>query len=118
LGPQWGPTRSRKGRQRACQREDPITTAQSLTKEQTLMTDSRLIVSLPSRRAPIAPPRPGELTMPTRPTHTAQQTKVSLTLNPVELAAILVEDGKRGVRLRIRLPDRKLITDIAAKSLR
>jgi hypothetical protein len=32
--------------------------------------------------------------------------------------AIPVEDGKPRVRLRIRLPDRKLTADIAAKSLR
>jgi hypothetical protein len=56
--------------------------------------------------------------MPTRPTLTAARLKVSLTLNPDELAAVPVEDGKPRVRLRIRLPDRKLSADIATKSLR
>jgi hypothetical protein len=41
--------------------------------------------------------------------------KVSLVLNPDELAAVPVEDGKPRVKLRIRLPDRKLSADIVAQ---
>jgi hypothetical protein len=93
------------------------------------MTGSRPIISLSSRTGPIAPekagpaarpafPRPGELTPPTRPTLTAKRLKITLVLNADELASVPVEEGRPRVRLRIRLPDRKLTADIAAKSLR
>jgi hypothetical protein len=87
------------------------------------MTD-RPIITLPSRPGPIVPEkagpavRPGELTLPTRSTLTAKRLKVTLVLNPDELAAVPVKDGKPRARLRIRLPDRKLTADIATKSLR
>ncbi len=59
------------------------------------MTGSRPTLTLPSHSGPIAPPsRPGEL------------------------LAVPAPDGQPRVRLRIRLPDRKLSVDIAAKSLR
>jgi hypothetical protein len=81
------------------------------------MTSSRPIISLPSRRGPIAPPpRPVELTLPPRPSLTAQRLKVSLVLNPDELLTSPLPTAPR-VTLRIRLPDRKLTADIAAKSL-
>jgi hypothetical protein len=83
------------------------------------MTGSRPILTLPLRTSPIAPPpRPSEVALPPRPTLTAQPLKVTLVLEADELAAIPVEDGRPRVRLRIRLPDRKLSVDIAAKSLR
>ena len=58
------------------------------------------------------------LTLPPRPTLTAQRLKVTLVLDADELRAVPAPDGKPRVILRIRLPDRKLSADIAAKSLR
>ncbi|WP_027526109.1 hypothetical protein [Bradyrhizobium sp. Ec3.3] len=66
-----------------------------------------------------ATPRPGRLTLPPRPgTLTAQRLKVSLTLNATELLAVAAPEGKPRITLRIRLPERTLTVDIAAKSLR
>jgi hypothetical protein len=56
------------------------------------------------------PPRPGTLT--------AGRLKVTLVLNATELLGITAPEGKPGVVLRIRLPERTLTADIAAKSLR
>jgi hypothetical protein len=58
------------------------------------------------------------LTLPPRPTLTAKRLKVTVVLNADQLLAVPAPDGQPRVRLRIRLPDRKLSTDIAAKSLR
>lgn len=58
------------------------------------------------------------LTLPPRPTLTANRLKVTLVLDADELLAVHAPDGQPRVRLRIRLPDRKLSADIAAKSLR
>lgn len=86
------------------------------------MTD-RPIITLPTRPSgPIGPPpRPAERIVappPPRPTLTAQRLKITVALNADELLAVPPPDGKPRVRLRIRLPDRKLTADIAAKSLR
>jgi hypothetical protein len=77
-------------------------------------------LTLPSRPGAIpAPPRHG--TMPPRPrpgTLTAGRLKVTLTLNATELLAITAPEGKPRIPLRIRLPDRTIAAEIAAKSLR
>jgi hypothetical protein len=59
---------------------------------------------------PTPPPRPGALT--------ASRLKVTTTLDAAELAAVRAPNGKPRITLRIRLPDRILTADIAAKSLR
>lgn len=89
------------------------------------MTDSRPTLTLPSRPdRPIGPPpRLGERIVeppprPPRPTVTAKRLKVALTLNADELASVPVEDGRPRVKLRIQLPDRKVVADIATKSLK
>jgi hypothetical protein len=75
-------------------------------------------LTLPSRpSATPAPPRHG--TIPPRPgTLTAARLKVTLTLNAAELLAITASKGKPRITLRIRLPDRTITAEIAAKSLR
>jgi hypothetical protein len=64
-------------------------------------------------------PRPGRLTLPPRPgTLTAARLKVFLTLNAAELNTIAAPEGRPRVSLCIRLPDRTITAEIAAKSLR
>ena len=55
---------------------------------------------------------------PRRGTLTASRLKVITTLNAAELAAIPAPEGKPRITLRIRLPDRTITADVAAKSLR
>jgi hypothetical protein len=77
-------------------------------------------LTLPSRpgTTPL-PPRPGTITLPPRPgTLTAGRLKVALVLNAAELNAIKSPKAKPRVTLRIRLADRTLTAEIAAKSLR
>jgi len=50
-------------------------------------------------------------------TLTTQPTPIPLVPNPDELLAVLAPYSKPRVRLRIRLPDRKLGADTAAKSV-
>lgn len=69
------------------------------------------------------PPRPGERVVeppprPPRPTVNAKRLKVTVVVDPAELAAVSAPDGKPRVKLRIQLPDRRLVADIAAKSIR
>jgi hypothetical protein len=69
--------------------------------------------------APAANHRRGILTLPPRPgTLTATRLKVTTTLNGEELLAVPAPEGKPRITLRIRLPDRTLTAEIAAKSLR
>jgi len=49
---------------------------------------------------------------------TAQRLKVTTTLNAAELLAIPAPEGRPRLTLRIRLPDRTITAEIAAKSLR
>ena len=51
-------------------------------------------------------------------TLTAQRLKVTTVLDTTELLAVTAPDGKPRITLRIRLPERTLTADIAAKSLR
>ena len=61
----------------------------------------------------------GTLTLPPRPgTLTTARLRVSLTLDGGELNAIKAPKDKPRITLRIRLPDRTLTAEIAAKSLR
>ena len=81
-------------------------------------------------RSPLAPrlyrlrrrpsqPAPRRLTLPPRlGTLTAARLKVTTTLDAGGLLAILPPEGKPRVSLRIRLPDRTMTAEIAAKSLR
>jgi hypothetical protein len=50
-------------------------------------------------------------------TLTASRLRVPTTLDPAELPAIAAPEGKPRVGLRIRLPDRTVTAEIAAKSL-
>jgi hypothetical protein len=59
---------------------------------------------------PAPPSHPGTLT--------SQRLKVTTTLDVAELLAVAAPEGKPRTTLRIRLPDRTLTADIAAKSLR
>jgi hypothetical protein len=61
-------------------------------------------------------PRPGTLTLPG--TLTAARLKVTITLNATELLAVRARDDKPHITLRIRLSDRTITAEIAAKSLR
>jgi hypothetical protein len=61
-------------------------------------------------------PHPGTLTLPG--TLTAARLKVTLTLCAAELNAIKALNDWPRLTLRIRLPDRTLTAEIAAKSLR
>ena len=74
----------------------------------------------PSRPGTIPlPPRPGTITIPPRPgTVTATRLKVALALNAAELNTIKSPKAKPRITLRIRLPDRTITAQIAAKSLR
>ena len=83
------------------------------------MTSSRPILTLPalSDRRLGPPPRPGERIV-ARPTVNAKRLKVTVVIDPAELAAVSAPDGKPRVKLRIQLPDRRLVADIAAKSIR
>jgi hypothetical protein len=75
-------------------------------------------LTLPSRPGAIpAPPRHG-ITPPRPGTLAATRLKVTLKLNAAELNAITAPEGKPRVTLRVRLPDRALTAEIAAKSLR
>lgn len=51
-------------------------------------------------------------------TLTAGRLRVSTTLNAAELLAVPAPNGNPRLKLRIRLPDRTVTADIAAKSLR
>lgn len=51
-------------------------------------------------------------------TLTASRLKVTTVLNATELNAIPAPDGKPRITLRIRLPERTITAEIAAKSLR
>jgi hypothetical protein len=60
-----------------------------------------------------------ERNLPLRPdTLNATRLKVSVVLDPAELSAIPVPEGKPRVTLHITLPNRILFADVAAKSLR
>ena len=48
----------------------------------------------------------------------ATSLKVSTTIAPAELLAVPAPEGKPRLTLRVRLPDRTVTADIAAKSLR
>jgi hypothetical protein len=75
--------------------------------------------SHPRRDAAKPNPRPGTLTLPPRPgTLTAARLKVTTTLNADELLAVPGPESKPRITLRIRLPDRTVTAEIAAKSLR
>jgi hypothetical protein len=58
-----------------------------------------------------APPLPGTLS-------TRQLKVTTTTLDAAELLAITAPEGKPRITLRIRLPDRTVTAEIAAKSLR
>jgi len=65
------------------------------------------------------PSRPGTIPLPPRPgTLTAGRLKVTLVLNAAELLAVKAPKDKQRVTLRIRLSDRAITAEIAAKSLR
>jgi hypothetical protein len=51
-------------------------------------------------------------------TLTASWLQVTTMLNAAELAAIAVPGGQRRITLRVRLPDRTISAEVAAKSLR
>lgn len=77
-------------------------------------TRCRPKVRLPPQQPPAlgrekAPPAPGTLT--------ATRLKVSPMLNAAELLAVPAPNGKPRVKLRLRLPERPMTADIAAKSL-
>jgi hypothetical protein len=64
-------------------------------------------------------PRSDRLTLPPRRgTLTAARLKVTTTLNATELLAITAPENQPRITLRIRLPDRAVTAEIAAKSLR
>jgi hypothetical protein len=52
------------------------------------------------------------------PALTARSLKCTVVLDPAEVVAIPVKDGLPRVLLRIRLPDRTVTADLAAKSVR
>ena len=65
------------------------------------------------------PARPPAQPVPSRSgTLTASRLKVPTILNPAELLAIKAAGDEPRITLRIRLPDRTLTSEIAAKSLR
>ena len=72
------------------------------------------------RDAAYPSPRPGRLTLPS--TLTASRLKITVVLNAAEIAAVRAPQtngtDKQRVTLRIRLPDRTITAEIAAKSLR
>ena len=51
-------------------------------------------------------------------TLTASRLKITTILNPAELNAVRAPQDKQRITLRIRLPDRTITAEIAAKSLR
>jgi hypothetical protein len=60
-----------------------------------------------NRPLPTPPPRPGTLT--------ASRLKVTAMVNAAGLAAITAPEGKPRITLRIRLPDRTITAEVAAK---
>jgi hypothetical protein len=72
------------------------------------------------RDAAYPSPRPGRLTLPG--TLTASRLKITVVLNAAEIAAVRAPQtngtDKQRVTLRIRLADRTITAEIAAKSLR
>jgi hypothetical protein len=49
---------------------------------------------------------------------TARSLKCTLVLDPAELALLEVPDGQPRQTLRVKVPDRRVMADIAAKSVR
>jgi len=49
---------------------------------------------------------------------TAKSMKVTLVLDPAEVARLEAPDGKPRVAIAIRLPDRRVSVDLSAKSVR
>ena len=74
----------------------------------------------PLRRPPPPPSLGREQSPPLRlpGTLTASRLKVTTVLNATELLAVPAPEGKPRITLRIRLPDRTITAEIAAKSLR
>jgi len=70
-------------------------------------------VRVPERPAQHVTPRPVRLPG----TLNAKRLKVTTTLDAVELLGIAAPDGKPRVTLHIRLPDRLVTAEVAAKSL-
>jgi len=73
----------------------------------------------PLRRPPPPPSLGREQSPPLRlpGTLTASRLKVTTVLNATELLAVPAPEGKPRITLRIRLPDRTITAEIAAKSL-
>ena len=72
-------------------------------------------------RVPPPPPSPGPSTPPPLRlpgTLSASRLKITTILNAAELLAINAPDGKPRITLRIRLPERTMTAEVAAKSLR
>lgn len=74
------------------------------------MTTTFHLNAPPGRVSTVNTTKPGTLT--------AQRLKVTLVLNASELLSIPAPDGKPRVVLHIKLPERTVTADIAAKALR